>query len=120
MTSVFYDLKEINMTKEEILTRALNNRCKYESSKEMDYDAHLSIMDAMGAYAHEQIEKYKEFMKWWFTNGLMEFAIESFSEPTLFIKFSEGSNKKYTLDELFDYWINNKTKQNGEIKHIEP
>jgi len=39
-------------TKEEILTRALNNRCKYESSKEMDFDTHLAIMDAMQAY-HE-------------------------------------------------------------------
>ena len=39
-------------TKEEILIWALNNRCKYESSKEMDYDTHLAIMDAMEAY-HE-------------------------------------------------------------------
>lgn len=57
MTSVFYDLKEINMTKEEILINALNNRCKYESSKEMDYDTHLAIMDAMDEYAQQQVKK---------------------------------------------------------------
>jgi len=56
MTSVFYDLKEINMTKEEILINALNNRCKYESSKEMDYDTHLAIMDAMDEYAQQQVK----------------------------------------------------------------
>ena len=56
-------------TKEEILIWALNNRCKYESSKEMDYDTHLAIMDAMEAY-HEakmkevtdkDIQKYAAF-----------------------------------------------------------
>ena len=46
----------------------------------------------------------KEFVKWWFAKGLMEFAIESFSTPFLFIKFDEGSKKKYTLYELFIYW----------------
>ena len=50
-------------SKEEILTWALDNRCKYESSKEMDYDTHLAIMDAMGAYTHEQTEKYKELIE---------------------------------------------------------
>lgn len=51
-------------TKEEILTWALDNRCKYESSKEMDYDTHLAIMDAMRVYANEQTEKYKELIEW--------------------------------------------------------
>ena len=46
----------------------------------------------------------KEFVEWWFTKGIMEFAIEAFSTPTLFIKFNEGSRRKYTLDELYQYW----------------
>lgn len=50
-------------SKEEILIWALNNRCKYESSKEMDYDTHLAIMDAMRVYANEQIGKYKELIE---------------------------------------------------------
>lgn len=55
--------KEI-MKKEEILIWALNNRCKYESSKEMDFDTHLAIMDAMEAYTYEQTEKYRELIEW--------------------------------------------------------
>lgn len=46
-----------NMTKEEILINALNDRCKYESSKEMDYNTHLAIMDAMDEYARQQVKK---------------------------------------------------------------
>ena len=44
------------MTKEEILIKALNDRCKYESSKEMDYNTHLAIMDAMDEYAQQQVK----------------------------------------------------------------
>ena len=44
------------MNKEEILIKALNDRCKYESSKEMDYDVHLAIMDAMDEYAKQQVK----------------------------------------------------------------
>ena len=44
------------MTKEEILIKALNDRCKYESSKEMNYDTHLAIMDTMDEYAQQQVK----------------------------------------------------------------
>lgn len=44
------------MTKDEILIKALNDRCKYESSKEMDHDTYLAIMDAMDEYAQHQVK----------------------------------------------------------------
>ena len=61
---------------------------------------------AMEEYAQERTKDCypKEFVEWWFTKGIMEFAIEAFSTPTLFIKFNEGSRRKYILDELFTYW----------------
>ena len=43
-------------TKEEILIEALNIRCIYENSKETDYLTHLAIMDAMDAYATQQVD----------------------------------------------------------------
>lgn len=46
----------MNLTKEAILIKALNNRCKYESDKEMAYDVHLAIMDAMGEFAQQEVK----------------------------------------------------------------
>ena len=42
------------MTKEEIFIKTLNDRCVYEHSKEMDYNVHLAIMDAMDEYIQHE------------------------------------------------------------------
>lgn len=39
--------------KEEIFNAALNDRCKYESSKTLDSDVYLAVMDAMDTYAQK-------------------------------------------------------------------
>ena len=40
-------------SKEEIFNAALNDRCKYESSKTLDSDVYLAVMDAMDTYAQK-------------------------------------------------------------------
>ena len=40
-------------SKEEIFNAALNDRCKYESSKTLDSDVYLAVMDAMDMYAQK-------------------------------------------------------------------
>ncbi|KKP51563.1 MAG: hypothetical protein UR43_C0019G0006 [candidate division TM6 bacterium GW2011_GWF2_33_332] len=62
------------------------------------------LLDSLNAGFVEAEAYEREFVGWWFTKGLMEFAIEAFSTPVLFIKFAEGSKKKYTLGELHEYW----------------
>ena len=69
------------------------------------YPALIKAMKRYATQKHIPTDCYpKEFVEWWFTKGIMEFAIEAFSTPTLFIKFNEGSRRKYTLDELYQYW----------------
>ena len=51
------------MTREEIFQKALDHWCKYESSKEIDYDTYLAIMDAMEEYSQQQIDEYLDKLK---------------------------------------------------------
>jgi hypothetical protein len=44
-------------TREEVFIKALEKRCKYESSKKMDYDTHLAVMDAMEEWAEYYTSK---------------------------------------------------------------
>lgn len=83
------------MTKEEILTWALNNRCKYESSKEMDYDTHLAIMDAMRVYANEQTEKYKELID--VMDDFVQYGPFSLSEEEIMIRLKKVKQLKTEL-----------------------
>jgi len=48
----------------------------------------------------------KEFVEWYCVKP-HGFAVVQFSNPPLFTKFEEGSKRKYTLDELSEYWKQN-------------
>jgi hypothetical protein len=48
----------------------------------------------------------KEFVEWLSSNSNGVSTIQ-FTDPPLFTRFEIGSNNKYTLDELFEYWTNN-------------
>ena len=76
------------------------------SEKEEPKEQEMSDCDncSKSPYASQHKGSPEEFVKWWFRSGFMIFAIEGFSDPVLFIKFDEGSKKKYTLDDLFTYW----------------
>jgi len=75
-------MKNKIMTKEEIYQKALDNRCKYESSKEVDYDTYLAIMDAMVAiidamdeYAQQQVDAVSNSFCCICNNRLTEFEL---------------------------------------------
>lgn len=46
----------------------------------------------------------KEFMEW-YIKGDHNFATVFNSNPPQFTNFTEGSKHKYSLDELYDYWL---------------
>lgn len=68
-------------SKEEIFNAALNDRCKYESSKTLDSDVYLAVMDAMDTYAQK-------------TKSLLE--------TLMVISFNMGSLAYYTGDSMED------------------
>lgn len=63
------------MTKEEIYQKSLDHRCKYESSKEIDYDLYLAIMDAMDEYAQQQVDAVSNSFCCICNNRLTEFEL---------------------------------------------
>ena len=83
-------------SKEEIFNVALNDRCKYESSKTLDSDVYLAVMDAMDTYAQK-------------TQSLME---------TLFqITYEMGFRKFYSGNTMADMMAAIEMAQRFEREH---
>ena|GEM_PF-3802199 len=53
-----------------------------------------------------EAEVYEKEFLIWFLTGLHDFGRIENVDVLLYFRFKEGSKKKYTLDELHEYWIN--------------
>ena len=49
----------MNIIKEEILAKAINNRCKHKIDKKLNYYLRLAILDAMEEYAEQEKKEVK-------------------------------------------------------------
>ena len=50
---------------------------------------------------------YMKFIEW-FQKGLHSFGRIGYIDNLLYINFKEGSEKQYTLEDIYQYWQNNK------------
>jgi hypothetical protein len=93
-----YEIILLMKTKEEILKRY------WIDSIDNSETARLCIIDAMSEVESQTREEMFEFMEWYIRNDNHFFGKIQNIDKLLFVNFEEGSKKKYTLEELFDYW----------------
>lgn len=67
---------------------------------------YMAGIDGVPEAAKKIKERMVKFMNW-FQKGTHQFGrIENIDE-CLYVNFSEGSKHKYTLEEVYDWWLNN-------------
>jgi hypothetical protein len=61
----------------------------------------IRMAEEIDTLTHEHYFKFIE----WFQLGLHHFGRVEHIQELLYVNFNEGSKKKYTLEEVYQYWL---------------